>query len=178
MRATVDEAVEELARVFIRHEAGFAQVVTLGPHGEPVGRTTSAFLNDDWSVDLVQRRTHRRLVQLQRDARALVLWSGAPRPDSVNDSPWTFDLGLTIPRVVFVRGVARRLDPDETWTLYSDHTARLRAAGNTKAPERARSDIETNFAGLRIEPVRVRLEGFGRGAEAHTWSIPTRRTDT
>lgn len=159
------------ARCFVRAECGFAQLVTFDATGQPIGRTTSAFLNDDWSVDLVQRRTHRRVEQLERDDRVLVLWSGTPAADSVNDSPWTFDLGLTIPRVVFVRGVARALDADETWEVYRHHSERLRAAGNTKAPQRDRGDIDENFAGTRIQPRRIRLEGFGQGAESFTWNI-------
>jgi hypothetical protein len=166
---TGDERTRALR--FVQDEAGFAQLVTFGATGDPIGRTTSAFLNDDWSVDMVQRRSHRRIEQLKRDGRVLVLWSGAPAADSVNDSPWTFDLGLTIPRVVFVRGVARALDAEETWAVYRRHSERLRAAGNTKAPQRDRGDIEQSFAGTRIEPRRIRLEGFGRGAESFTWNI-------
>ena len=156
---------------FVREEAGFAQLVTFGASGDPIGRTTSAFLNEDWSVDMVQRATHRRNVQLERDPRVLVLWSGAPSADSVNDSPWTFDLGLTIPRVVFIRGLARPLDAAATWEVYDRHSARLRAAGHTLAPVRDRADLDENFAGVRIEPRRIRLEGFGHGAESFTWNI-------
>lgn len=162
---------------FVLEEAGFAQLVTVHAGGHLVGRTTSAFLNDDWTVDLVQRRTHRRVEQLRQDNRSLVLWGGTPADDSVNDSPWTFDLGLTIPRVVFVRGVARPLDAEETWQVYDRHTARLRAAGHTKAPLRDRADLDGNFAGVRIEPRWVRLEGFGVGAQAFGWNIAARRTD-
>jgi hypothetical protein len=176
MTATVEDMARARAQDFVRDEAGFAQLVTFGTGGQPVGRTTSAFLNDDWTVDLVQRRTHRRLDQLRLDRRALVLWSGAPAEDSVNDSPWTFDLGLQIPRVVFVRGEARPLGADETWEVYRSHTARLRAAGHTKAPTRDRADVDTSLAGLRIEPRRIRLEGFGREAEAFSWNISPRRT--
>lgn len=156
---------------FAREDAGFAQVLTFGSTGQLVGRTASAFLNDDWSVDTVQRATHRRVAQLERDDRALVMWNGEPASDSVNDSPWTFDLGLAIPRVVFVRGVARLLDADATWQVYHRHSERLRAAGHTKAPIRDRGDIDENFAGVRIEPRWIRLEGFGRGAESFTWTI-------
>mgnify|MGYP000580745422 CR=1 FL=1 len=49
------------ALAFVHGEAGFAQVTTIDRYGFPVGRSMTAFLNDDWSVDLVQRRTHARL---------------------------------------------------------------------------------------------------------------------
>lgn len=174
---TTEAEARTRALLFVREEAGFAQVITLG-RGQPVGRTTSAFLNDDWSVDMVQRSTHGRLRQVEHDARTLVIWSGTPAPGSVNDSPWTFDLGLTIPRAVFVRGEARLLDPEETWRVYDRHTSRLRAAGHIKAPLRDRPDIDANFAGLRVEPRRIRLEGFGHEAESFSWNIPPRRSDT
>lgn len=174
----MSDDVRARALAFVRTEAGFAQLVSFDSAGNPVARTTSAFLNDDFSVDLVQRGSHRRIDQLRRDDRVLALWSAAPAADSVNDSPWTFDLGLTVPRVVFVRGNAGLLRPEETWQVYRDHTARLRAAGHTKAPQRDRADIDANFAGLRVEPRRIRLEGFGNGAEAFSWNTPPRRTDT
>ncbi|WP_017934729.1 hypothetical protein [Nocardioides sp. Iso805N] len=166
---TGDERTRALR--FVREDAGFARVLTSDAAGHLVGRTASAFLNDDWTVDTVQRAMHRRVKQLERDGRVLVMWSGEPAADSVNDSPSTFDLGLTIPRVVFVRGVARPLDADATWEVYHRHSERLRAAGHTKAPVRDRADIDENFAGVRIEPRWIRLEGFGRGAESFTWTI-------
>ncbi|WP_326836661.1 hypothetical protein VSH64_17405 [Amycolatopsis rhabdoformis] len=175
---TDEAAARSRALDFVRQEAGFAQLVTLGAGGALVGRTTSAFPTDDWAVELVQRRTHRRVEQLRHDDRVLAIWGGTPADDSVNDSPWTFDLGLTIPRVVFVRGVARPLDAKATWEVYDRHTTRLRAAGHTKAPLRDRADLDANFAGVRIEPRRVRLEGFGTGAQAFSWTITPRRTDT
>ena len=54
---------------FVRDEAGFAQVYTINRDGFPVGRTMVAVLNDDWSVDLVQRSVHRRLGQLELHGR-------------------------------------------------------------------------------------------------------------
>ncbi|MCF8590006.1 hypothetical protein [Gordonia liuliyuniae] len=157
---------EQAARAFVQREAGFAQVVTFDRLGEPVGRSTSAFLADDWTVEMVQRRVHRRNAQLERDPRVLVTWVGAPSPDSVNDSPWTFDLGLTIPRAVFVRGTAHLLDADETWDVYRRHADRLRAAGHVKAPRRGRAEIDDGMRGVRITPSRIRVEGFGEGAQA------------
>jgi hypothetical protein len=161
---------------FVRTEAGFAQIVTLGRSGFPVGRTASAFLRDDWSVDLVQRRTHRRLGQLRRDARVLTTWVGSPDPGSTNNTPAVFDLGLGIPRAVFVQGDAEFLDAEATWDAYSEHHQALRRRGLTKAPDRDRAAVDTDLTGLRIRPRRIRLEGFGAGAETFTWNIATEGT--
>jgi len=40
----------------------------------------AAFLEDDWSVVLLQRRLHRRIEQWRRDPRTLVTWVGEPGP--------------------------------------------------------------------------------------------------
>src|ERR1700743_69610 len=120
---------------FVRTEAGFAQVTTLDAAGFPTARTVSAFLSPDWTVTLVQRNAHRRLAQVRRDPRILVSWAGPPAAASRNDSPAVFDLGLLIPRVVFVQGVAVELTGDETWACYAEHDRRLREQGNDRAPE-------------------------------------------
>jgi len=72
------------AESFVRAEAGFAQVTTLDAHGYPVSRSMTAFLADDFSVHLVQRRVHRRLEQLAADPRLLVTWVGSPAPGATN----------------------------------------------------------------------------------------------
>lgn len=163
-------AALDVAQRFVAAEAGFAQVTTLNREGFPTARTASAFLCPDWTVELVQRSVHRRLEQTRRDPRALVVWSGSPAPGSRNDSPAVFDLGLLIPRAVFVQGLASEMDEEETWTTYAAHDTRLRAQGRTRAPERDRANVAAELTGLRVRPVRVRLEGFGDGAEAFTWS--------
>ena len=66
------------AETFVRAEAGFAQVTTLDDHGYPVCRSMTAFLADGFVVELVQRRVHRRLVQLAANPRLLVTWVGPP----------------------------------------------------------------------------------------------------
>src|SRR5690606_10817713 len=62
-----DAAVRREVLAFLREEARFAQLYTVDRQGFPVGRTVGAPINDDWSVDLVQRRVHRRLGQLARN---------------------------------------------------------------------------------------------------------------
>ncbi len=166
------------ALVFVRAEGGFAQVTTIGRRGQPVGRTMSAFLAEDWSVELVQRRTHRRVAQLLGDPRALVTWVGTPAEGAANDHPHVFDLGLLVPRAVFVQGNAEPLSEQQTWDSYAVHSAALLAAGNDRAPARSRENVAEELAGLRVYPRRVRLEGFGEAAESFDWDCqPTTSRD-
>ena len=166
----VPAEVRSAAEAFVRDEAGFAQIVTLDGGARPVGRTASAFLRADWDVDLIQRRGHRRNAQLLRRPQALVIWVGSPAPGSTNDHPAVFDLGLTIPRAVFVQGEVEPLDGDRTWEIYRRHQDRLRSEGLTGAPDRDRAAVEADLTGFRLRARRVRLEGFADGARSHTWN--------
>lgn len=162
--------VRQAALRFVQEEAGFAQVFTINRHGFPVGRTMVAVLNDDWTVDLVQRNVHRRLGQLRRNPRLEVLWSGAPRPESVNDRPHVYDVGWAVPRAVFVRGLAEVMSQQLLVQTYEQHTARQRAKGLTKAPRRSPAEVSAELVGLRVSPLQVRAEGFGLGAASFTWT--------
>lgn len=159
------------AQMFLRDEAGFAQVTTHDRAGLPVARTMTAFPHEDWSVDLVQRRTHTRIDQWRRDPRTLITWTGTPAPGASNEAPHVFDLGLLPPRVVFVRGPVHIMDAEWTVRCYSRHLAEQRDRGFTRAPVRDRERIVTELIGVRLEPVRVRLEGFGDGAQSFDWTI-------
>jgi hypothetical protein len=162
--------VEADVLAFLRAEAGFAQVFTVNASGYPVGRTMGVLLGDDWSVDLVQRRVHRRLGHLLRNPRVEVVWVGSPAPGSTNDHPHVFDFGLLVPRCVFLRGDAQVMDDDWTLERYRREDAELRSRGLTKAPERTDDEVRAELVGVHIRPVQVRAEGFGRGAESFTWS--------
>lgn len=164
-------AVAEAVLRWVQEEAGFAQVVTVNREGFPVTRTVGAFLNDDWSVDLVQRRIHRRLDQLRRSPRMETVWVGPPAPRSRNDHPAVFDFGRLVPRAVMVRGVAEFMDPEWTLRRYRQESDRLRGRGHLKAPQRDDDDVRTELVGVHVVPVRVRAEGFGEDAESFTWSI-------
>lgn len=161
--------VAEAAKRFVAQEAGFAQVYTVNRDGFPVGRTMVAVLNPDWSVSLVQRNVHRRIGQLRRNPNVEILWLGDPAPDSVNDRPHVYDWGLAIPRAVFLRGTARFMSDEELVETFTTQTAIQRGKGLTKAPERDRENILEELVGIVIEPVQVRVEGFGTGAESFTW---------
>jgi hypothetical protein len=165
-----EPAVASRARRWVQSEAGFAQVVTVDGQGFPVTRTMGAFLRDDWSIDLVQRRVHRRLDQLRRNPRLEVAWVGPPVPGSRNDHPAVFDFGLLVPRAVMVRGTAEFMDEEWTSRRYREEAGRLRGHGLTKAPERDEQNVRAELVGVRIVPVRVRVEGFGDGAESFAWS--------
>lgn len=163
--------IEAAARDFVRTEAGFAQVTTIDRRGYPVVRTMTAFLADGWAVDLVQRRGHRRIAQWRRDPRTTVTWVGTPAPGATNERPHVFDLSLLPPRVVSIRGTAEEMPPEWTARRYFEELVRLRAGGGTRAPVRSPEQVEHELVGVRIHPVRVRLEGFGAGAESFTVDI-------
>ena len=156
---------------FLREEAGFAQLITVTAEGFPVARTVGAQVNDDWSVDLVQRKVHRRLAQLRHNPRLELVWVGSPAPGSRNDRPAVFDFGLLVPRVVLLRGIAEQMDGDRTVACYQRVSARQRALGLTGAPARSDENVRVELAGIHVRPVRVRAEGFGRGAESFTWTV-------
>lgn len=160
------------ALAFVHGEAGFAQVTTIDRYGFPVGRSMTAFLNDDWSVDLVQRRTHARLAQLRRDPRTLVAWVGDPAPGASNERPHVFDIGRLPPRVVYVRGTAVFMSEAETVACYSRHVSRQRGQGFTRAPLRDTGQVLADLVGVHLQPRRVRLEGFGEGAQSFDWTLP------
>lgn len=154
---------------FLCEEAQFAQLFTVGAAGYPVGRSVGAPINDDWSVDLVQRRTHRRLRHIARHPYVEIVWVGSPRPGSRNDRPAVFDYGWLVPRAVYLRGLAQPLTDEETLAAYQRLRAPLLAAGLTRAPDRSPGDVRENLTGIHVRPVRLRVEGFGEGAESFTW---------
>ena len=173
-------AAQAAASAFVADEAGFAQVTTLDGDGFPVARTMTAFLADDWSVALVQRRTHARLRQLAADPRLLVTWVGTPADAATNERPHVFDLGRLPPRAVFVRGTAHF--QDDVWTVerYLHHVGQQRAQGLTRAPLRTPEQIVADLVGVRVQPYRVRLEGFAQGARSFDFTVtppPTARPE-
>jgi hypothetical protein len=160
--------LDEVKR-FLREEAHFAQLFTVGATGYPVGRSIGAPINDNWSVDLVQRRVHRRLRHIARNPRVELVWVGSPRPGSRNDRPAVFDYGWPVPRAVYLRGLAQPMTDEQTLAAYRRLRAPLLAAGLTRAPDRSPADVRENLAGVHVKPVRLRAEGFGEGAESFTW---------
>ncbi|WP_433616541.1 hypothetical protein ACQP2P_15055 [Dactylosporangium sp. CA-139114] len=170
------ETARVAAAAFVRAEAGFAQLTTIDDEGYPVTRTTTAFLEDDWSISLVQRAGHRRLGQWRRDPRTLVTWVGASAPGATNEHPAVFDVNLLPPRLVAVRGRAELMPPEWTVAVYRRRVSEQRARGFTKAPLRTDEQVVAELAGVRIHPVRVRLEGFGENAESHLWTVRRQQT--
>src|SRR5215208_3646503 len=163
--------VQQRVMRFLREEAGFAQVVTVNAAGFPVGRTMGAPVADDWSVTLIQRNVHRRLGQLRRNPRLEIIWVAPPAPHSINDRPHVYDFGLAVPRVVFLRGLAEFLDPEETIARFRRQTALHLARGQTTAPKRSDEDIRRELVGIHVRPLQVRAEGFSAGAQSFTWEI-------
>lgn len=158
------------AQRFVREEAGFAQVTTIDRHGYPVTRSMTAFLQEDWSIDLVQRASHRRLAQWRENPRTLVSWVGTPSPGQHNERPHVFDLGRLPARLVAVRGDVEFRPVEWTVRTYRTHLEDQRAAGHTRAPVRTDEQVADELVGVTIHPVRVRLEGFGQGPQSFDWS--------
>lgn len=164
---------QQAARQYVMDEAKFAQVTSRDSHGQLVGRSMTAFLNPDWSVDLVQRRQHARLAQWRLDPHALVSWVGTPADGASNEHPHVFDIGALPPRVIFVRGVVTFLDPEQTENIYRREIEAQRASGLTRAPLRSRVQVDQDLVAVHLDPYRVRLEGFGHGPEAFDFTITT-----
>lgn len=156
---------------FLRHEAGFAQVTTLGIGGFPVSRSTTAFFNDDWSVDLIQRRQHSRLKQWQRDPRTLVTSVGTPAPNATNERPRVFDIGQLPSRAVFIRGSAQIMESEWTVERYERETRSQRNRGFQRAPRLTPEQVRDELVGVHIRPFRIRIEGFGTAAQSFDWAI-------
>lgn len=159
------------AEAFVRDEAGFAVVTTLDAQGYPVSRSMTAFLAEGFAVDLVQRRSHRRLEQLRRDPRLLIAWLGSPAPGATNERPHVFDLGRLPARAVMVRGQAQFMSEAWTWDTYARARSEHLARGNDRAPARDRGQVASDLIGIRMHPYRVRLEGFGDGAVSFDWRV-------
>ncbi len=154
---------------WLRNDAGFAQVFSVNREGYPVGRTMAAPIDDNFVVWTVQRRVHKRLGQWRRNPRTEVVWMGPPAPDSRNESPHVYDLNLAIPRGVFIRGDAEFLDEATTLEVFQRQTALHRARGWTRAPLRTPENVAAELVGVKINPVQVRVEGFGDGAASFSW---------
>jgi hypothetical protein len=154
---------------WLRHEAGFAQVISINKEGYPVGRTMAAPIDDDFTVWLIQRKVHKRIGQWRRNPKTEVVWIGSPAPGSRNDSPHVYDLNLLVPRGVFLRGDAEFIDDATLVERFQRQTALHRGRGWTKAPERSPENVVAELVGVRIRPLQVRVEGFGEGAASFTW---------
>lgn len=168
---------KERARRFVLEEAGFAQLTTIDARGYPVTRTMTAFLLGDWAVATVQRRLHRRIEQWHRRPQTEVLWVGTPRSGASNEHPHVFDLGLLPPRVVSIRGDAVVMPATWTEEVYRTGVTAQRALGHDRAPLRSPEEVAEELAGVLIRPVRVRLEGFGDGAQSFTFTPEPQRGD-
>jgi hypothetical protein len=163
--------VQRAALVFVKYEVTFVQLFTVTPSGVPVGRTVFAPINDDWSLDLVQRRAHKRVNHLRRNPNITLCWVGPPAPWSTNDAPHVFDPGEKIPRAVFLRGVAEIMDDDWTVEVYNRRTAQQRARGFTKSPVRSEENVRDYLIGIRVTPKVVRAEGFGLVPQSFQWTF-------
>ena len=98
-------------------------------------------------------------------------WVGSPAEGATNERPHVFDLGRLPPRAVLVRGTAHF--QDDAWTVqrYLRQVAQQRAQGFTRAPLRTPEQVVVDLVGVRVAPYRVRLEGFGQGAQSFDFTV-------
>ncbi|MCS6803055.1 MAG: hypothetical protein RMM58_15595 [Chloroflexota bacterium] len=165
------EEIQRRVMRFLREEAGFAQVFTINRAGFPVGRTMVAPINDDWSVDLIQRKVHKRLAHWRRRPQTEIVWVGPPHRSNRNLRPHVYDWQVQVPRVVFLRGIAHFLSDEELVERFERQTAINLAEGRTLAPVRDRANIVAELIGVHIQPLQVRAEGFAGGPESYTWEV-------
>jgi hypothetical protein len=69
-------------------------------------------------------------------------------------------------QTVLLRGIN---DDATTLEVFRKQTALHRSRGWTKAPERTDENIAAELVGVKINPVLVRVEGFGDGAASFSW---------
>lgn len=91
---------------------------------------------------------------------------GSPSPRATNERPHVFDIGQLPPRLVSIRGNAELMSDEWTAEVYFANLAHQRRSGHTRAPVRSPDQARAELAGVRIRPVRIRIEGFGAGAES------------
>jgi hypothetical protein len=62
---------------------------------------------------------------------------------------------------------------DDEWTLdcYRRHLDEQRSQGFTRAPRRDAAQVADELIGVQVVPHRVRLEGFGEGAQSFDWTV-------
>ncbi len=89
----------------------------------------------------------------------------SPAPDATNERPHVFDIGRLPPRLVSIRGNAEQMSDEWTADVYFAQLNQQRRAGHTRAPVRSPDGVRVELVGVQIRPIRIRLEGFGVGAE-------------
>ena len=59
--------------------------------------------------------------------------------------------------------------PDLLANPYLDRIVFNKVLGPVTQTSGGAADVRENLAGIHVRPVRLRVEGFGEGAEAFTW---------
>ena len=83
-------------------------------------------------------------------------------------------LGRSFPHddaAAHIRGTAAFMPDDWTVEEYTRQVEQQRAQGFTRAPLRTPEQVVADLVGVRVEPFRVRLEGFGEGAQSFDWVV-------
>jgi len=113
--------------------------------GFPTGDFAALYAGDDWTTLAVVEAGVRAVGAVRADAHAELAWI-----DIAHDWPKT-----TVPKAVFVQGLATVLEPD---------AARV-------ALDATMWDGSEEVQVIRVDPTRIRTEGFGEGLPLYAWNV-------
>ena len=113
--------------------------------GFPTGDFAALYAGDDWTTLAVVEGGTRAVDAVRIDAHAELAWI-----DIAHDWP-----KMTVPKAVFVQGLATVLEPDAA-----------REALNAVS-----WGASENVQVIRVDPTRIRTEGFGEGLQLYAWNV-------
>ncbi len=113
--------------------------------GFPTGGFSALYAGDDWTTLAVVEAGARAVDAVRSDAHAELAWI-----DIAHDWP-----KMTVPKAVFVQGLATVLEPD---------AARAALAATSWG-----GGDEVHV--IRVDPTRIRTEGFGEGLSLYAWNV-------
>jgi hypothetical protein len=148
--------VQQDAFAWLDTFAGFCQVFTINRDGFPTGRTMGGPINADWSVDLIQGQTgFDRVNQVRANNRLELLW---------------IDTAERVPKAVFLRGTGEIYEGDRVVDEYNRRMERNASRGRPAAHVLSADEVKATLIGIKVTPVRIRVEGFGERSEVYAWN--------
>jgi hypothetical protein len=136
-----------------------AQVWTINSGGFPVGRSVGATLRDGWNINLIQAKDNGRVSQVRLHPEMTLEWNDGGRTTGK----------LTTPRVIFLRGRGTLFDGDALVEAYNWRVETMKRRTGSVHHQLSEEEVRARLIGVRVEPLLVRAEGFGEGAEVFQW---------
>jgi len=146
-RQTLELSIEEASRQatdWCRSQPPRQHLYTVQDN-YPTGQFAELFANDDWSTDVIVSGNDPAVDAVSANSKVELAWI-----DISHDAP-----KMSIPKAVFVQGTATVLDGQE-----AQATIDARAPVNTIEPRV-----------MRVQPRRIRTEGFGEGLQLYAWNV-------